>query len=171
MSQSRDDDGRRTPYEPRDQLANKLDAFRSERLQALARDILIIESRHGDGNVLSSLLRALFGRHVEARRALGLDGGLQAIAASLPNLIIWRDSAGGSAPAQDGVRQLGLSGFTGPIVVVIDHLSAPAAIRLRKAGALDVIENDELNSVRLSQALHKAVDVDPPASWTVASLS
>jgi DNA-binding NtrC family response regulator len=170
MSWRRDDDERDQPRKPGDHLASKHVAFRSDRLQALAQDILIVESRQGDGAVLSSLLRVLLGRHVETRLTLGGNSLLLALAESSPNLVIWRDTLEGTAPAQDGVGQLRAGGYHGPVIVVIDALSASAAVGLRQAGVLDVIVKDDLDSVRLSQSLQRAVEEKPPGSWQTASL-
>jgi PleD family two-component response regulator len=170
MSRSRDDDERDRPRKPGDHLVSKLDAFRSDPLQALAQDILIVESRQGDGAVLSSLLRVLLGRHVETRLALVGNSLLLALTESSPNLVIWRDTLEGMAPSEEGVRQLRACGYHGPVVVVIDALSASASFGLRQAGVLDVIVKDDLDSVRLSQSLLRAVERKPLDSWQNASL-
>ena len=168
MSQNRDDDEHDRPSQPADHMARRLDAFRSDWIQSLVENVLIVEGQPGEGDVLASLLRALLGRQVEARRAFGAGGALAAIATDSPKLVLWRD-AGGGAPSEDGIQRLRGAGFAGPVVVVIDRLPALLAIRLRKAGALDVIEKDDLDSVRLADALFAAGGRAPPPSWKAAA--
>lgn len=171
MPQSRDDDEPKRPSKPGDHLASKLDAFNSSRLQDLAKDILIVEGPDEEGIMLCSLLRALLGRHVNARRALGLEGALLALATSLPNLVLWRERAAGAGVIAGGIGHLRAAGFQGPVVVIVDALSVAEAVGLRRAGALDVIEIDELDSVRLSHSLFRAIGDDPGSEWQSAYLA
>lgn len=150
-------------------MARKLDAFRSEKLQTLARNILIVEARSGDAAVIASLLRALLGRHVEAR-LVTWPADLASVLAKLPpNLVIWRLASSSrrmgvqafaesiEPPARDIIGTIRATGYRGPVVLVVDAEAEVA--RLGNVGAVDVIDADQLDSVRLSYALLKAAEM------------
>ena len=169
MPNRKDEDGNAgRPHSPDDHVANKLGAFRSQPLHELVKDILIVRSADADGAVLTSQLRALLGRQAEPQHLADIDEACERLAMTPPNLLILRDSATGGLRAVDAITRVRDAGFTGPIVIVCDQLTAADTIHLRQAGALDVIEKDELNSVRLSQALLKAVGEDPSDPTTAA---
>ena len=169
MPHRSDDDGNaRRPRSPDAHVASKLGAFRSQLLHDLAKDILIVRSADADGAVLTSLLRALLGRQAEAHHIADVGEARARLIETPPNLVILRESATAGLRAVDAIREFRDAGFVGPIVVVCDQLSAPDASHLRQAGALDVIEKDELNSVRLSLALLKAVGEDPSETIAIA---
>ena len=164
MAQSSDDDAAHRPRKPGDHMASKLDAFRSGPLQALARDIMIVTSTPAEASVLVSMLRAVFGRQFNARHLQAMGNTLEEAARKAPKLILLREDIDPGSIAGESVVKLVAAGFTCPIVVICEHLTVGDAVRLRQAGALDVIERDDLNSVRLSQALARAVagGQDPP---------
>lgn len=162
MPQSRDDDEHRRPRKPGDHVADRLDASRSAELRALVRHVLIVEQRAGDGGAIDSMLRAVLGRDVKARFAVGVTAAVAAIASEAPQVVVWRYGDGAAAVATDGIGELRQGGYMGPIVVVADALANGEAPMLRAIGALEVHEKDDLDSLRLAQVLLGAVSRQPP---------
>ena len=174
MPDKPDDPNERRRRRPADHIASKHEAFRAQLVQSLVKDLLIVGASAGQARLLNSLLRAILGRAVEAKTAAGLPDALEALAASHPNLILLRRTipgeAGGNVQAITVIGELRAAGFKAPIIVISDQLSAREAIDLRRAGALDVIETDDLNSVRLFEALSKAAKQPPPGPGKLARL-
>ena len=171
MARSPDDDAARRKRRLGDHVASKLDALRSGPLRELARDIMIVSSVPSDASVLVSMLRASFGHAFTARQVRALAEAIASVAKRPPNLILLREDPAVDMRAVEHIGQLTKAGFAGPIVVICEHLTAGDAVRLRQAGVLDVIERDDLNSVRLSQALLRAVGDSEPPPVTLASLT
>ena len=145
---------RRTPA---DHLVVKHDAIRSEAVQSLVRNILIVGASEADVRLVVSLLRASLGRHVEARMAIGAVAAGRALGTERPNLVILRHTESYGAEAVDVVRDWRHAGIETRVVVILEHLTPRDAIAMRRADSVDVIEADDLNSVTLFEALLKAV--------------
>ena len=169
MPQSRDDDEPKRP-------ANPVIIWRESWMRSLQPAAGSGEG-HSDRretgwgrHMLSSLLRALLGRHVNARRALGLEGALLALATSiaqsrpLAGTRGWRGCDRRRHPVTCARLASGAGRRDRRRVI-----GGRKRLRLRRAGALDVIEIDELDSVRLSQSLLRAIGDDPGSEWQSAS--
>jgi DNA-binding NtrC family response regulator len=170
MPDKPEDANERRRRRPGDHIASKHEAFRSELVQSLVKDLLIVGATTGQARLLNSLLRAILGRTVEAKTAAGLDDAILSLDATHPNLILLRGDASERMTPADAITRLRTAGFKAPIIVICDRLSARDAIDLRRAGALDVIEVDDLNSVRLFEALLKATQPQPPGPGKIAWL-
>lgn len=158
-SEAARDRKRRTPA---DHIAVKHDAIRSDAVQALVRNILVVAATEGETRLMISLLRAALGRHVDARTALGLSAGDREIAGSPPkSILICHTQAFGVPAASVVARFTALCGA--PVILICDPLDAREAAALRDAGPLDVIERDDLDSVRLFEALLQAATDAPDA--------
>lgn len=157
--------------QPADHFASKLDAFRSDVVQALVKNMLIVGGVASDAQVLVSLLRASLGRQVEARSAIGLTAVTQSLAAQMPDLVVVRDNPAQSTRGADVLAHLRAAGFEGPVIAIYQRVLARDAVALHRAGALDVIEVDDLNSVRLFEALLKAAQLPSPPPIDVACLA
>jgi hypothetical protein len=160
------DSGRRSPA---DHFVVKHDAVRSQAVQALVRNILIVGATDGDARVIISLLRAALGRHVEARVALGLEAASDLLARQPPNIVVLKHTQLLRSCAEKIIRGWRQAGVLTPAIVICEQLSASEAIAMRQWDVLDVIELDDLDSVRLFEALLKAV-VEPspppePLAW------
>ena len=66
MPDSPDDANDHRQRRPADHIASKHEAFRSELVQSLVKDLLIVGASPGQARLLISLLRAILGRTVEA---------------------------------------------------------------------------------------------------------
>ena len=140
-----------------DHIASKHDAFGSDAVQALVKNILIVAGTDADTRLPISLLRASLGRHVNARVAIGWDAVIAGLDVAHPNLVLLRDGPMLGVRPADAIVRMRTAGFQTPVIVIHAQLTARDAVDLRQAGALDVIEVDDLNSVRLFEALLKAV--------------
>jgi hypothetical protein len=152
-----DDPNDRRARRPADHIASKHDAFQSAKVQALVKNMLIVSPSSAKARLLISLLRAILGRTVEARVAIGVDAAIAALAGASSNLILLRDASDSiedkPMPAVADVTRLRDAGCQAAIIVICNDLSARDAISLRRAGAHDVITIDDLSSLALFESL------------------
>lgn len=151
-------------------IVSKHDAFTSEAVQSLVKNTLIVGGSKGDTRLLISLLRAALGRHVDAALAIGADEALRAYASARPELVLVRDNPDRAMNAAETIERLRAAGATAPVIVIHGALSARDAVVLRRLGVLDAIDADDLDSVRLFEALLKAVPQKKPTPFKLASL-
>ena len=155
MAQGEDSSRHRKRRTPADHIVIKHDAIRSDAVQALVRNILVVAATDGDIRLLISLLRAALGRHVDARIAVGLAAADRELAERPPeSIVVCHSSDLGASVALVVERWTALC--DAPVIVICDSLDSRAAAALRDAGPLDVIDRDDLDSVRLFEALLEA---------------
>ncbi len=163
MARREDSAADRKRRTPADHIALKHDAIRSDAVQALVRNILVVAATDGEIRLLISLLRAALGRHVDARTAVGLTAADAEIGKSPPRAIIAHHTPGlGARAASIVTRWTATCGA--PVILVCEPLDVREAAAVRDAGPLDVIERDDLDSVRLFEALLEAVGEAPDAA-------
>jgi CheY-like chemotaxis protein len=120
-------------------------------------DILLIEDAPLEAQRLTATLRVLFGYETSIRSAATLGDAVDAVVARRPQLILLGD---GPQPAADAAHAMPLlrdAGFKGPIVVVSSEMTNPRRSVLLADGASDVIHKDDVDSVRLAEALTRAI--------------
>jgi DNA-binding NarL/FixJ family response regulator len=117
------------------------------------RDVLIVEDETMDADRLKATLRVMFGYELEVRRAATLASALDCIIDRKPQLIFLDDVLKPSDNASQTIPYLRRADYAGPIVVVSGQVTRNRRIDLLAAGATDVIHKDEVDSVRLAEAL------------------
>lgn len=121
------------------------------------RDILIVEDESFDADRLKATLHLLFGYEVEIRRAATLGGALDAVIARRPEIVFLDDVLKPSDNASHTIPFLRHAGFAGPIIVISGQVTRQRRAALIEAGAIDVIHKDDVDSVRVSEALQRAL--------------
>ena len=139
-------------------LARQAAARRSPVLQALAADVLIVDDDAQDADVVTSMLRALFGSHIKTRHAKSLPLALAAVSERAPRLIVLDDILPPGDRADGSAAVLRAHGYCGPIVVVSGVYDPTRAAKLRAAGLADFVAKDDLNGVRLAEVMELAAD-------------
>ena len=136
-----------------DFLAKKSDMTRARKNMPVLKSILIVEDEDPDAERLQATLRVMFGYDLELRRAATLGSAIDAILKKVPELVFLDDVLKPSDEAHQTIPFLRRAGYEGPIVVVSGRVNRQRRTALTSAGATDVIHKDDVDSVRLAEAL------------------
>jgi response regulator of citrate/malate metabolism len=142
-------------------LARKSDAAKSRQQAARPSDVLIVEDENFDADRLRATLHIMFGYAIDVRRARTLGSALDCVIEHQPELIFLDDYLKPSDNATHTIPFLRRCGYVGPIVVVSGQVDRVRRAMLLKAGAVDVIHKDDLDSVRIAEALARIPSVPP----------
>ena len=144
-------------------LTRKSDVTKSQQATARPNDILIVEDENFDADRLRATLHIMFGYGIEVRRARTLGSALDCVIERHPQLIFLDDYLKPSDNATQTIPFLRHCGYAGPIIVVSGQVDRLRRAMLVKAGAIDVIHKDDLDSVRIAEALARVAEVAPEA--------
>ena len=134
-------------------LARRSDMTKLRKHLPELQDILIVEDENFDADRLRATLHIMFGYGVEVRRAKTLGSALDAVIEKKPGIIFLDDYLKPNDNATHTIPFLRRCGYEGPIVVVSGAVDRQRRSLLVKAGAVDVIHKDDLDSVRIAEAL------------------
>ena len=142
-------------------LAKRSDLTKSRKGLPDISDFLIVEDENFDADRLRATLHIMFGYAIQVRRAKTLGSALDAVIERQPELIFLDDYLKPNDNATQTIPFLRRCGYVGPIVVVSGGVDRQRRTTLIKAGAVDVIHKDDLDSVRIAEALER-VHAAPP---------
>ena len=136
-----------------DFLKRKSDLTRARQRLPELRDFLIVEDENIDAERLKATLHIMFGYDVEVRRASTLGSALDRVIERRPELIFLDDYLKPSDTATSTIPFLRRCGYDGPIIIVSSMVTRKRRAQLANEGADDIIHKDELDSVRIAEAL------------------
>lgn len=134
-------------------LAKKSVLMRAREALPPLRDVLIVEDDTFDSERLMATLRVMFGYDIAVRRAATLASALDRIIDKQPELVFLDDVLKPSDDAGQSIPYIRRAGYCGPIVVVSGQVTRTRRATLLEAGATDVIHKDDVDSVRLAEAM------------------
>jgi DNA-binding NarL/FixJ family response regulator len=143
-----------------DHLAKKSELVHARARLGVFRDILIIEDETLDAERLSATLRVLFGYETQIRWASTLGDAVNRILAQTPCAVFLDDILKPSTTASQAIPLLRNAGYAGAIIVVSGQMTHSRRSSLLAAGASDVIHKDDVDSVRVAEAL---ASLQPPS--------
>lgn len=149
-------------------LARKADVTKTRMGQPGLTDFLIVEDENFDADRLRATLHIMFGYAIQVRRAKTLGSALDAVIERHPEVIFLDDYLKPNDNATHTIPFLRRCGFAGPIVVVSGAVDRKRRTILIKAGAVDVIHKDDLDTVRVAEALSR-VHAAAPADLALAA--
>jgi DNA-binding NarL/FixJ family response regulator len=155
-----------------DFLAKKSDLMRARTGMPALKDVLIVEDEDADADRLKATLRVMFGYDIEVRRAATLGAAIDSVMAKSPEFVFLDDVLKPSDEAHQTIPFLRRAGYEGPIVVVSGRINRQRRATLLGAGANDVIHKDDVDSVRLTEALTRvfaAAEAPAPAAAVAAA--
>ena len=147
-----------------DFLAKKSDVTKLRKLMPALNDVLVIDDEVADADRIKATLRVMFGYDIEVRRAGTLGAAIDCVLDKPPQVVFLDDILKPSDLATDTMPFLRRAGYDGPIVVISGQVTKKRRIELVAAGAHEVIHKDDLDSVRLGEALLKVFTVSAPAA-------
>ena len=136
-------------------LAKKSDMTKSRKGLPDISDFLIVEDENFDADRLRATLHIMFGYAIQVRRAKTLGSALDAVIERRPELIFLDDYLKPSDNATQTIPFLRRCGYEGPIVIISGAVDRHRRTILIKAGAVDVLHKDDLDSVRVAEALER----------------
>ncbi len=136
-----------------DHLAKKSELVRARVRLGVFSDILIVEDETFAAERLTATLRVLFGYDTVIRCASSLGDAVDRVKEQKPCVLFLDDILKPSTTASQSIPLLREAGYTGPIVVVSGEVTHSRRSNLLASGASDVIHKDDLDSVRVSEAL------------------
>lgn len=136
-----------------DFLAKKSDLLRARASMPVLKTVLIVEDEDPDAEKLQATLRVMFGYDLEVRRSATLNSAIDAVLKKMPELVFLDDVLRPTDEAHQTIPFLRRAGYEGPIVVVSGRVNRRRRADLTAAGATDVIHKDDVDSVRLAEAL------------------
>lgn len=142
-------------------LARKSGATKARQQTPPISKVLIVEDDLKDLERLVATLNLMFGYKLDIKTAATLSTALDAAISNSPDLIFLDDVLKPSDNADDTIPYLRHAGYDGPIIVISSRATRKRKAQLARAGAIDVIHKDEVDSVRVSEAL---IRVFPPAA-------
>ncbi len=141
-----------------DFLAKKSDLNRLRHGMPKIQDVLIIEDENPDADRLKATLRVMFGYDLALRRAATLGSAIDQVMQKKPELVFLDDVLKPTDEAHQTIPFLRRAGYEGPIVVVSGRVNRQRRAVLLDAGASDVIHKDDVDSVRLAEALARVFE-------------
>lgn len=116
-------------------------------------DILVVDDNDVDANRLKATLRVMFGYELQVRRAATIASALDCVIERQPDMIFLDDVLKPSDSADQTIPYLRHAKYDGPIIVVSGEVTRSRQASLLAAGATEVIHKDDVNSVRLTEAI------------------
>jgi len=139
-------------------LAKKADVTKTRMGRPSLTDILVVEDENFDADRLRATLHIMLGYEIRVRRAKTLGGALDAVIERQPEVIFLDDYLKPNDNATHTIPFLRGCGYLGPIIVVSGEVDRQRRGVLIKAGAVDVIHKDDLDSVRIAEAMARMFD-------------
>jgi len=136
-----------------DHLAKKSELVRARVRLGVFKSILIVEDETLDAERLTATLRVLFGYDTQIRCASSLGDAVDRVLEQTPCVLFLDDILKPSTTALQAIPLLREAGYAGPIVVVSGEVTHARRSSLLAAGAGDVIHKDDVDSVRVAEAL------------------
>lgn len=141
-----------------DFLDRKSGVVRGKAGLPVLKEIVVVDDENLDADRMFGTLRVIFGYAINVRRAATVGAAIDLVMALPPDIVFLDDILKPSDDASQTIPFLRRAGYTGPIVVVSGQVTRNRRTVLLTAGATDVIHKDDVDSVRLTEALHRVFD-------------
>lgn len=122
-------------------------------------NILIVEDDISDSDRLRATLRVILGYEPQVRVASTLGSALDHVLAKQPEFVFLDDLLKPSDTASQSIPFLRRAGYEGPIVVISGQVTRNRRAELMTLGASEVIHKDDVDSVRLTEALARVYKI------------
>ena len=118
------------------------------------RNFLIIDDSASDAGHLRACIRIVAGYQVHVRESSTVAEALEAVKAETPQLV-FTDHLSPTDTAFATILKLRGIGYKGPVVVVTGNRDPATRQQLMAAGAIDVVDKDDLDAALLARTLAK----------------
>ncbi len=138
-----------------DFLAKKSKVVRDKANLPKLTDVVVVEDSPIDSERMLGTVRVMFGYELSVRIASTLAAALDLVMARRPDIIFLDDILKPSDDASQTIPFLRRAGYEGPIIVVSGQVTRTRKSLLSAVGATDIIHKDDVDSVRLTEALQR----------------
>lgn len=142
-----------------DFLEKKSGLMRTKQGLPELKDVVVVDDENIDADRMLATLRVIFGYTVNVRRAATIAAALELVMAKTPDILFLDDILKPSDDASQTIPFLRRAGYNGPIVVISGQVTRNRRTVLLTAGATEVIHKDDIDSVRLTETLHRVFGV------------
>ena len=125
--------------------------------------VLIADDSAADCKYLMTTIRIIVGSENDLVTAPSLRKAIEALEANPVDVIFIDDRISGIEKFETSMPQLRKAGFAGPVIVVSGFLSPERRRMLFELGAVDAIHKDDIEALRVSEAIVRALAPDKPA--------
>lgn len=146
-----------------DFLDRKSGVVRAKAGLPVLKEVVVVDDENLDADRMFGTLRVIFGYAINVRRAATVGAAIDLVMALPPDIVFLDDILKPSDDASQTIPFLRRAGYNGPIVVVSGQVTRNRRTVLLAAGATDVIHKDDVDSVRLTEALHRVFGVKGPS--------
>ena len=147
-----------------DHLAKRSDAIKNQSARPRLRSVLVVEDERTDADRLQATLHLLQGYDLEIHNAATISSAVDKVMAHHPELVFLDDALKPSDTADQTIPFLRRAGYTGPILVISGQVTRRRRLELMDAGATEILHKDDVDSVKLSEAIGKIFSPDTPSS-------
>jgi DNA-binding NarL/FixJ family response regulator len=119
------------------------------------KQVVVVDDENLDADRMFATLRVMFGYDVHVRRAATVGAAIDLVMTLTPDVVFLDDILKPSDDASQTIPFLRRAGYAGPIVVVSGQVTRNRRTVLLAAGATEVIHKDDVDSVRLTEALQR----------------
>jgi len=134
-------------------LAKKSELVRARAKLGALTDVLIVEDEALDAERLTATLRVIFGYELRIHLASTVGDAVDQVIESKPSLVFLDDILKPSTNALQTIPLMRGAGYTGPIIVISGQVTHSRRSGLLANGASDVIHKDDVDSVRVAEAI------------------
>lgn len=142
-------------------LARKSDVTKQRKDMPALSSVLIVEDESFDADRLKATLHVMFGYGLDVRVAKTIGAAIDAVMQRRPDIVFLDDYLKPSDNATHTIPFLRRGGYDGPLVVVSGAVDRARRNLLSKSAVLDIIHKDDVDSVRIAEAIAKLQQ--PPA--------
>lgn len=142
-----------------DFLERKSGIMRGRGALPVLKDIVVVDDDVIDADRMFATLRVMFGYEFTMRRAATAGAAIDAVIAAKPDILFLDDILKPSDDAAHTIPFLRRAGYDGPIVVISGQVTRARRAVLFDAGATEVIHKDDVDSVRLTEALFRVFGI------------
>ncbi len=121
-------------------------------------NVLIVDDTTFDAEVLGSLLRLVFDPGIKVRHVKFARDIRKAVLEEMPVLLFLDDRLGHGTSAEVSLNVIRTAGCDTRVIVMSGLLTRARRIELMRLGVADVIHKDDLNVVRVTEAILKVLD-------------
>jgi len=147
-------------------LARKSEIVSARAKLGALRDVLVVEDDPLDAERMTATLHVIFGYELRIHLASTLGDAVDRVIESKPSLVFLDDILKPSTNALQAIPLLRGAGYAGPIIVVSGQVTYQRRSSLLANGAGEVIHKDEVDSVRVAEAIAR-LDLNRPGGSSV----
>ena len=147
-------------------LARKSEIVSARAKLGALRDVLVVEDDPLDAERMTATLHVIFGYELRFHLASTLGDAVDRVIESKPSLVFLDDILKPSTNALQAIPLLRGAGYAGPIIVVSGQVTYQRRSSLLANGAGEVIHKDEVDSVRVAEAIAR-LDLNRPGGSSV----